>query len=448
MNFEIDPDFEIDDTTGDVGEQGPQGDKGDIGPQGPKGDKGEQGDTGPVGPQGAQGIQGPKGAQGVAGRDGKDGAKGEQGPSGLHGLNGEDGTDLEFKWDGTKLGVKKSTDADYQFRELAAKESPNWLASSSRRFRLQSPGLGVSLVGQQSGTHGIVKDLIGGGGTVITDNGDNTITISGGGGGSGVYAGNSPSTVTVGGLVAGTNILGMTYDAIFQQMLAPYINPAFSSFIMSGQSVVVEVGTTITGSHNFAFAFSTGANVSPNTLDILDVTGATTLVTGAPITSPQAANVGSVQLTSPGTYSWRGRATNTLSNTFLSALFTVTWEWRIFYGPSTSVTLDETGIEALVSSNLGVTENATYAFGTGGYKYFAWPDSFPAGPTALTGFRDTATNLAVVMATSIDDAFFSNTENGWSYGIVSVTNSLGSTTNYRVYRTKFQLGSAINIQVS
>lgn len=262
-----------------------------------------------------------------------------------------------------------------------------------------------------------------------------------------LYSGTSPTTVTVGGISAGTAISGQTITQILQTMLVPYINPAFSSFTMSGQATTVEVGTTISGSKSFAFGLSTPGNVSANTLAILDVTGGTTLASGLPVTSPQSATLVSATLNAPGSYSWRGRATNTQSVQFFSSNFTVTWQWRVYAGTSTNVTLTAGQIQALASNALQAGFGATYSLAAGGYKYFAWPNSM-GSPTASTGFRDTATNLAVAMAEVTDDPAYSNVQNGWSYALVSVTNGNGVTTNYRVYRTKNILSGSINIQVS
>jgi hypothetical protein len=270
--------------------------------------------------------------------------------------------------------------------------------------------------------------------------------LSGGSGGN-TYAGASPTTLTVGGIPSGTAILGLTYDQLWEDLLVPYINPAWTAFAIT-QTNPVEVGTTISGSKSFPFTISTSGNVQANTLSIIDVTaGNVAIATGLPITSPASANIGSVQLTAPGSYSWKGRATNTHSATFDSSNTTVNWYWRLYYGISANTTLTEAQIEALSSSTLVSTKNATYAFAATNYKYFSWADSL-GSPTASTGFKDTATNLAVAMADSSDDAAYSNVQNGWSYALVSVTNTNGITTNYRVYRTKNTLGSTINIQVS
>ena len=271
--------------------------------------------------------------------------------------------------------------------------------------------------------------------------------ISTGGSGGGTYTGSSPTTITVGGLPAGSAIAGETFTQILQDMLVPYINPTFSSFSITGQSTTVEVGTTISGSKSFAWAFTTAGNITANTMAILDVTGATTLASGLSLTSPHSVSVGSVQLTAPGAYSWKGQATNTNTVVFNSSNFTVNWDWLLYYGTSSNTTLNASQIQALSNSVLTNTKNATYSFVANNYKYFSWPDSL-GSPTAGTGVKDTATGIAIDMATSADDPAYSNTQNGWSYALTSVTNVNGITTTYRTYRSRFPLASSVNIQVS
>jgi hypothetical protein len=94
---------------GDTGAIGPKGDKGETGLQGPKG---EQGATGPKGDKGEQGIQGPKGD------------KGDKGDIGQAGVNGKDGKSLEYKWEGTKLGVKKEGETNYNYVDLQGPKGP------------------------------------------------------------------------------------------------------------------------------------------------------------------------------------------------------------------------------------------------------------------------------------------------------------------------------------
>jgi len=261
------------------------------------------------------------------------------------------------------------------------------------------------------------------------------------------YSGQSPTTITVGGLPSGSDITDLPISDLLEAILVPYIAPTFSSFAIQ-QSTPVEVGTTLSSSQSFSFAFTEISNIQANTLEILDVTGGNIVLgTFALSPSPVTTSIGSIQFNSPNSYSWRGRATNTQSNTFLSSLTTVNWYWRIYYGTNILPILAEADIEGLASNLLTNTENRTYSFSSGGYKYFSWPDSF-GSPTATTGFRDTSTNLSVSMADSSDNGAFSNVQNGWSYALVNITNINSVNTNYRVYRTKNILGGSINIQVS
>jgi len=261
------------------------------------------------------------------------------------------------------------------------------------------------------------------------------------------YGGASPSTITVNDLPSGTSITGKTYDELFEHIYAPFINPAFSAFAMSGQAQQVEVGTTISGSKTFTWATTNSGNVAPNTIQIKDQTTNTVLLTGAADDGSEAGvAIGSVIHTSPAVHTWRILGTDNHSNVFTRD-FNVSWLWLKYWGTSNNVTLTEAQIEALANTALSSTPNQIYSLAAGGYKYFVWDDSL-GSPIALTGFRDTSTNLAVAMATSADDAAYSNVQNGWYYALVSVTNAQGQTSNKRVYRTKNILGGTINIQVS
>lgn len=71
-----------------------------VGPTGPQGIQGVKGDTGPQGAQGIQGIQG------------------DQGIQGLTGLSGADGKNFDYKWTGTKLGVRIGTTGSYDEVDL------------------------------------------------------------------------------------------------------------------------------------------------------------------------------------------------------------------------------------------------------------------------------------------------------------------------------------------
>ena len=117
----------------------------------------------------------------------------------------------------------------------------------------------------------------------------------------------------------------------------------------------------------------------------------------------------------------------------------------MYAGTNVSTTLTEAQIEAL--SNYSSVKNGfagTYNMSAGGYKYFSFADGYGTPST----FKDTSTNLNVAM-NDITDGYYTNTDaNSNVYALVSVTNVEGETTNYRVYRSKFVLGSTITIAIT
>jgi hypothetical protein len=109
----------------------------------------------------------------------------------------------------------------------------------------------------------------------------------------------------------------------------------------------------------------------------------------------------------------------------------LSWLYRIYWGVSSSTSLTETQIEALVSNALRSSRAGTFTFDASAgsvYLYFCYPTSFGAASQfTVNGF-----------VTTFD-----------SVGPVSVTNTYGATTNYYVYKsTNVQSGSGIPVVVS
>jgi hypothetical protein len=254
------------------------------------------------------------------------------------------------------------------------------------------------------------------------------------------YDNPAATTVSVGGIPAGTVFADTPVKDILDDLFYPFQAPSFSSFAMSGQATPVEVGTTISGSKTFTWASTNAGNVAAGSVHIND--GATVLASGLGASGPTTAGITSTQLTAPGSHSWSIAGLD-MQGGSLSRNFTVSWYWRIYYGAAAAATLNEAAIEAL-TGQLAASGFGTFAMPSSNYKYLC----YPATLAAASSFTDTLTSLPVDMADATDDAAYSNTANGFSYALVSVTNTLGITTNYRVYRTKYQLGSSINIGVA
>jgi hypothetical protein len=306
---------------------------------------------------------------------------------------------------------------------------------------------GMIAVCQDGSGSYILSNVAMGGTDNVVSNNANWLPYSTGG--SVTYTNANPTTIAVGGYPLGSTFpTAQTMQQMWDGLMYPYVPPTFTSFSISAFSTSYEVGATISGNQTFAWSFSNPANVTASTMNILDVTGGTTLASSISIVSPSVPiTIATYTPIVPASYQWRGQATNTQSTVFNSALFTATWRWREYYGTSPLATLTATDILALANTPLASGLAGTYNFAVLDYKYFVWSDSF-GSPTATTGMKDASTGLSLAMADSGDDVFYSNVQNGWYYGLVSVTNTFGIVQNYRVYRTKNTLGSTLQALIS
>jgi len=261
----------------------------------------------------------------------------------------------------------------------------------------------------------------------------NAIVQAAAGSGVGSYTNATPMPVAVGGWPAFSTFSGATLQHMFDGLLYPYQLPSFSAFAIDGQSVLLEVGAEIAINRTFTWSTINSGNVEVNSIDLIDVTGGSVVIAssiandGTQATSYPAA---AITKASPATHVFQIDGQNTNLDAF-SRTFTVTWQWLRFYGVSANAgPIIETDIEAL-SSELSATLASTYVFGTGGYKYIAYPASFGTA----SSFKDASTNLDVPFE---------------AHYTVNVTNSTANpqTTSYRVHRSTNIIGSAINIIVS
>jgi len=254
------------------------------------------------------------------------------------------------------------------------------------------------------------------------------------------YTNSGTTPTTIGGIAAGSTFNTQTMQQMWDALLYPYQAPAFSSFSL-GISSPREVGYDIATIQTFTWGTSNSSNISANTISIAGY-NLTTLTGLANDGSEGIVFTGIVTRSSgdgPGTRSWNIFGTNSNAGIFSTSL-SIRWDWKMYVGTSTNTILTESQIEALTNYNSVKNGfSGTFNLSAGGYKYFCYADAYGAA----SSFTDTSNNLNVAMY-----AGYSNTANGFSYDLVSVTNTEGETTNYKVYRTLNQLGGTINIAVA
>lgn len=421
---------------GPAGAAGSEGATGATGPQGPQGETGSAGGagaTGATGPQGGIGPSGGAGATGATGPEGPQGPQGDQGATGATGLDGTDGAD----------GEQGATGAT----------GPQGSQGATGATGPQGPAGGDGGAGATGATGPQGPE-----GPAGADS-----TVPGATGATGpdfTYTNITAMPEAVGSFDIGTTFSGASLDSLFTGLLYPYQEPEFGSFTLqtsSGSNVPfssLEVGEELPANMKYVWTTSNTENIESNTLDIYysgRISGS--IITNASVTSPYQSSNSAISVVASdmssftsGSVTFTVRADNTKGQSFTRSTSRI-WYWKRFHGTSTSATLNESGIESLASSSLSSSENGTYSFAAGGYKYFAWPDSF-GSPTSGSGFKDSSNGQPVPMATSSEDPFFDNSQNGWYYGLVNVTNAYGQAIDYRVYRTYNQLAGTITIIVS
>ncbi len=224
-----------------------------------------------------------------------------------------------------------------------------------------------------------------------------------------------------------------------------FSTPSFSSFDIAGQSTTLEVGATLpSGAKTFEWVTVNPSNVQPNSISIVDTTASHTLASGLADDGSEVITISAITLVIPGSQIWTINGIDVNSVTF-SLSFEVDWQWRVYAGTSGNVTLTANQIKALAdSANLQSSFPGTYNFSSGDYKYFSYPDSMGS----VSNFVDANTGFPISMATAADNAAYSNTANGWSYALVSVTNAQAIATPYRVYRSQYPLGGTLSARIT
>jgi len=129
-----------------------------------------------------------------------------------------------------------------------------------------------------------------------------------------IYTSNSPATCTVGGITAGTVLTGQTLEYLMQEILAPYIEPAFTSFGVNITSPT-EVGSAVSGTKTFTWATSTSGNVASNSIGICEV-GGSLLGSGLSNDGSEALSIGTKTNTSPTTWTWQVTGCSTQDTEF------------------------------------------------------------------------------------------------------------------------------------
>lgn len=240
------------------------------------------------------------------------------------------------------------------------------------------------------------------------------------------YSGVTTTNIAVGGLPAGSSLAGLTLSEIIEKMVTTYLSPAFSSFSITGQNTLIEVGTALSGDRTFTWSTSNASNVQADSIQIRNVSSNTLVSTGLTNDGSETVNIGTITNTSPIIQSFRAEGLNTNAIQFNSSNFTISSVYPYFYGKSsTSPTVNAamvTGGTKVVASSTGTISISFNAESE--YIWFA----HPASNTTKTVWYVSALNNGSIGGVS---NLFGDFET------VSVTTVNWSGVSYKVYISNY-----------
>jgi hypothetical protein len=260
------------------------------------------------------------------------------------------------------------------------------------------------------------------------------------------YTNSTPVPKEIGGIGVGTTFTTpKTMQEMWDLLLYPYQSPAFTSFNLQGIGSSLEIGQLIGVNQTFSWSTSNSGNVNPNSI-LIQGYNLIPPVTGLPSNGSTGVTFNGVVTRGasdgPGIRSWSIAGVNTNGVSF-GATLNLRWDYRMYVGtsPNTNLTANEiTGLTEFNSVKNGFV--GTYALPAGNYKYFCFADVLSYGTPNEWKDPSNGTNFVLF------DSYPNTDSKGKTYDLVSVTNSFGQTTNYRVYRSKFTLAGAISVAIS
>ena len=329
-----------------------------------------------------------------------------------------------YNGDTAKLSVLSLTENDNNFVLLRGQDI-NSISLSGNTLtlnRLNGDMLSVTLTGFSGGNSVILTGGTYSGGTLtLNDSSGNTVTVTGFTN-QVLYTNLTPTTATVGGITAGSTFSAQTMQQMWDNLLYPYQNPAFTSFSISNPYGQLEIGRAIPDGQNFQWATSNTSNVQSNSINIsgANFSGVTA--------QPNNGYYGPVNFTSPlvlnaiGSLSWNISATNTKSQSFNTST-SLSWSIRWYYGKSANSTVTQSDITGFTSNLVTSVTNSYVTLGaTSGpqYGYLIVPTTLLSQPSNL------------VNSTS---GCFGNNIPYSNIGTVTFNNTYGVSVTYNIYKT-------------
>jgi len=267
-----------------------------------------------------------------------------------------------------------------------------------------------------------------------------------------------PTNYTVGGVQSGNSFNDVKLLDVLKDILYPENMGRIATFSMTlnnlNLSKTFEVGQTLTGGlyYTFSWAFENGSDFKDKTLKIEDITVVTQSQTYwlPPSSTPFTQSSG---LTGPRGFlfpsdiksDYPNKRTFRLSversnGTIVYKDYQIDWMWKVYYGASTFSTLTASQVYNLVNKTLSTQSSGSWTLPGDGYKYLAFPEN------STYNFTD-ITYKGLPLALAGTPSGYSYSSGDLNYLFVTVSNVNGISKQYKVYRSKNQIGATISVNL-
>jgi len=248
---------------------------------------------------------------------------------------------------------------------------------------------------------------------------------------------------TVGGIDRGTSFDNVSLQEVFKDLLYPDSLGKITGFTMANNSGLVtsyEVGNSLPRqTYTFSWGLYNSGDFKSNTLRVEDYTSGNVFTYSTDNSNSFGVIYGTVSYLTPNTQTLKVSLTRN-NGTVVSRFLDIPWMWKVYYGSSTWSTLTASQVFAL-GGNLATQSIGSWTISGDGYKYIAFPE-------------DTSYNFNSVDYKGLPLSM-AGTASGYSYSyadvnylFVTVSNTYGISKQYKVYRSKNQIGATISVNIN
>jgi len=253
------------------------------------------------------------------------------------------------------------------------------------------------------------------------------------------------TTFQLGGVDIGTQFDKVSLQDMFKDLLYPDQLGKITGFTFAnntGQVTSYEVGNSLPQqTYTFSWSLYNSTDFRDNTLKVEDYNTFGTIFTQSTSnSSPFSVGLATFSSNVPLTRTFKISLTRK-NGTVVSKFLDIPWLWKVYYGSSTYSTLTASQVFNL-GGNLASQSFGTWTIsGTSGYKYIAFPDD-------VTYNFNSIDYKGLPLAIAGVSSGYSYSYADLNYLYVTVSNSYGVSKQYKIYRTKNQIGGTISVNLS